>query len=387
MGKKVLSAILSRKALSAIVAVILGFLVGIVIAMILGIKTDNGFTTYMPQDILAPMLKSFTGFDITGREAFNLRYVGEFIVASMPLILTGLSVAFAFKTGLFNIGAEGQLMMGGVAATLCGLYLELPPIIHAIVCLIAAALAGFLFGVIPGYLKAKFNVHEVVTCIMMNYAGLYIANLIYSSLPGFGSNKTPNIHESASLKSEFLSSITNNSRLNWSILVVIVCLVVFWFIINKTTFGYQLKAIGNNKNAALYSGMKVNRGIVMSMGISGAFAGLAGAVLVLGLFGYGRYITGFEEYGYTGIAVALVGANSAVGILFAGALFGVLSVAQPLMQALGIPKDIAVIISALIILFCAIPLLYEKYIDRFLKWRENRKKKKKHTEEKSGGEA
>ncbi|MDL2212190.1 ABC transporter permease [Erysipelotrichaceae bacterium OttesenSCG-928-M19] len=367
---------MNKKALSGIVAVVLGFGVGIIFSMILGIKMDGGLTTYMPQDVLAPMLKSFTGYDITGAEAYNLRYVGEFIVASIPLILTGLSVGFAFKTGLFNIGAEGQLMMGSLAATLCGLYLDLPPIIHPLVCIIAAGIAGFLFGVIPGYLKARFNVHEVVTCIMLNYVGMYFANMIYRSLPGFSSEKTEPLKETALLKSDFLSSITNGSHLNWSILIVVVSLFAYWFIINKTTFGYQLKAIGNNKHAANYSGMKVNRGIIMSMGISGLFAGLAGAALVLGVFGYGRTLTGFEEYGYTGIAVALVGANSALGILFAGGLFSILAVAQPLLQVAGVPRDIAVIISALIIFFCAIPLLYDKYINKYLEKRQHKKAKK-----------
>ena len=122
------------------------------------------------------------------------------------------------------------------------------------------------------------------------------------------------------------------------------------------------------------------------MGISGMFAGLAGATLVLGLFGYGRTLNDFENYGYTGIAVALVGANSALGIMFAGGLFGLLSVAQQILQANGIPRDIAIIISALIILFCAIPLLYDKYIDRFMEWREKRRKPKLSDNNESVGE-
>ena len=377
----------NKKVISATVAVLLGFLVGLVIAMILGLRFDNGITTYMPQDILASMLKSFTGFDLSGRESFTPRYIGEFIAASVPLILCGLSVAFAFKTGLFNIGAEGQLMMGSMAAVLCGIYLDLPPVIHPIVCIIAAGIAGFAFGVIPGYLKARFNVHEVVTCIMMNYVALYIGNLVYKSVPGYNENRTPQINPSASLKSDFLKGITDGSGLSWTFLIVIVAVIAFWFIINKTTFGYQLKAIGHNRHAAEYSGMKVNRGIIYSMGISGLFAGLAGAALVLGIFGCGRYLGGFEEYGYTGIAVALVGANSAIGVVFAGGLFSILQVSQPLMQATGIPREIAVVISALIIFFCAIPLLYEKYINKYLKKREERKKNKEIAPSKTGGDA
>ncbi|MDR1781996.1 MAG: ABC transporter permease [Bacilli bacterium] len=364
----------NKKLLSAIIAIALGFVVAIIFAMILGINTKGGgIHTYMPQEILVPMFKSFTGIDLSGREMFNPRYIGEFIVAAIPLILTGLSVGFAWKTGLFNIGSEGQLMMGSVAATLCGLYLNLPVGIHAFVCIVAAGIAGFITGFIPGYLKAKFDVHEVVTCIMLNYVCLYLANMIFTIQPGYASQKTPPIKETASLSSDFLASISGGSRLNWSILIVIVALIAYWFIINKTTFGYQLKAIGHNKHAAEYAGMKVKRGVAMSMGISGVFAGLAGAALVLGIFQTGRVLQAFEEYGYNGIAVALVGANSAFGILLAGGLFSILQVSQPLLQAVGIPREIAVIISALIIFFYAIPMLYEKYIDRFQKKRKDKK--------------
>jgi simple sugar transport system permease protein len=275
--------------------------------------------------------------------------------------------------------------MGSVAACLCGLYLNLPPVLHAIVCVIAAGASGFVFGYIPGYLKAKFNVHEVVSCIMMNYVCLYLANMIFRAVPGFLEEKTPLVKSSALLKSEFLSRITGGSRLNWSILIVIIAVALFWIIMNKTTFGYKLKAIGANKHAAEYAGMKVNQGVALSMGISGLFAGLAGAVLVLGIFGYGRALTGFEEYGYNGIAVALVGANSAIGVVFAGGLFAILQVSQPLMQAGAVPRSIAIIISALIIFFYAVPLLYEKYIEKFAK-RKKPKEKIEATKE-DGGDA
>ncbi|WP_423364146.1 ABC transporter permease [Mycoplasma sp. P36-A1] len=378
---------MNKKLLTAIIAVLLGFIVGMVFSMILGIKFQNGtITTYTPDTILVPMIRSFTGFDISGHNAFSARYIGEFIVAAVPLILTGLSVAFAFKTGLFNIGAEGQVLVGSIAATLAGIYLDLPPIIHPIVCFLAAIIAGFIFGFIPGLLKAKFNVHEVVTCIMLNYVGMYLANMIFKALPGYANDKTPAIRDSAKISSDFLSQITQGSRLNWSILVVLVACLVFWFIIEKTTFGYRLKAIGHNKDAAKYAGMKVDSGIMMSMGISGAFAALAGACLVLGLFGYGRVLNSFENYGYNGIAVSLVGLNSAIGTVFSGGLFAMLQVSQPLMQSAGIPKDIAVIISALIIFFCAIPALYEKYIDRYEE-KHKEKKLKKEKAKKAGGDA
>jgi general nucleoside transport system permease protein len=361
---------MSRKAITALIAVVLGFSVGIIFASILGIKFVNGgIETYMPHEILALMFKSVTGINFLGHGGFNLRNVGEFLVASMPLILTGLSVAFAFKTGLFNIGAEGQVLVGSVAATMGGLFLDLPPIIHPIVCLILAALAGFVFGAVPGYLKARFNVHEVVTCIMMNYIAFYGANMIYKSFDGFSNEHTPLIKDTAFLHSkegDILRTLTNGSRFDWAFIVVIIAVLAFWFIIKKTTFGYRLRTIGSNKEAARYAGMRVNQGIVLSMGISGIFAGLAGAILVLSIFGYGRVLTGFENYGYNGIAVALVGANTALGTVLSGGLFGMLAVAQPILQQGGVPKDIAVVISALIIFFCAIPLAYAKIVDKIV---------------------
>lgn len=372
---------MNKNVATAIVSILLGFTVGIVIAMIMGIEiTPNGISTYNPIKILTIMLQSFTGFDI--REgSFNSRHIGQFIVSSIPLILTGLSVSFAFKTGLFNIGAEGQLMMGALFATLTGLFIDLPMGIHAIVAVLAAGLAGFLFGMIPGILKAYFNVHEVVSCIMLNYVALSTANLVYRMTPGFSGANTVRLPDSALLTSDFLRRITNNSQLNWSILIVIIAVIFYHVVITKTTFGYRLRAIGNSKDAAEYSGMKVKQGVVLSMGISGMFAGLAGASLVLGVFGFGRVLTGFESFGYNGIAVALVGATSSIGIVFAGALFGMLSVVQASLQAAGIPRDIAVMISSLIIFFCAIPLAYENIVNKISK-----KEIKSNVNDQSGGE-
>jgi len=367
---------MNRKLLTALIAVVLGFVVGLILAFIFGFSNHGNTLTYFPNQIIVPMVRSFTGIDLSGNFPFTPRLIGEFIVASIPLILTGLSVAFAFKTGLFNIGAEGQLIVGGIAAALAGIYLDLPPIIHPIVVLIIAALAGFLYGFIPGFLKAKFNVHEVVTCIMLNYTAMFLNNMIFRGLPGFANERTPDIRPSASLASPFLSGLTGGSRLNWSILLVVVACLFFWFIIEKTTFGYNLKAIGFNKEAARYAGMKVNKGIMLSMGISGAFAALGGATLVMGLFGAGRILTFFENYGFNGIAVSLVGLNNAVGVILSGALFGMLQVSQPLIQGNGVPREIASIISALIIFFIAIPTLYDKYIDKYLDKRKDKQNKK-----------
>jgi simple sugar transport system permease protein len=346
-----------EKLVLPLIAVFLGFLLGSIIVIATGRS---------PLSMFAAMLKGFSGFDIVNDVPFNPRYVGEFIIQSMPIILTGLAFAFASRTGLFSIGAEGQLMVGSLAATTVALVVQAPRFIHLPLVILAAALAGALWGSVPGFLKARFNVHEVTVSIMMNYIALHLNNFVILHI--FGSQdrvKTAFFPETALLKSPFLQSITRGSRLNWGFIPVIIALLVFAFIINKTTFGYSLRAVGYNKEAARYAGMKVNRNIVLSMMIAGAFAGLAGAVITTGTFNFGRALSSAEGYGFDGIAVALVGGNQASGILFAGLLFGMLKSAQPLMQSAGIPREIAGIIQASIVLFVAmqygIKLLLEKF--------------------------
>jgi len=322
-----------------------------------------------PLDIFRALFKTVSGIDVThfgtDLDIFNPRYIGEFFVYSMPLILTGLSVAFAFRTGLFNIGAEGQLIMGSFGAILIGVVFDLPMIIHLPFAVITGVVFGAAWGFVPGFLKAKFNVHEVVVTIMMNYVALYTANYFLKQLPGSDNVKTVPVSPSASLASQFFSDLTNHSRFHWGFVLVIIAVFVFWLIIGKTTFGFELRSAGFNKYASKYAGMKVDRNIILSMVIAGAFAGLAGVVIAIGTFDYGRVLVASEGYGFDGIAVALVGGTAAIGSLFAGLLFGALKAAQPLMQASGIPKDVANIIIASIVLFVAMQNRIKLFLLKF----------------------
>lgn len=342
------------------VAIFLGFSVGILIMIVTGRD---------PLDIFRALFRTVSGIDTTkfgtGKDVFNPRYIGEFFVSSMPIILTGLSVAFAFRTGLFNIGAEGQLIMGSFGAILIGVVFDLPMIIHLPFAVITGVLFGAAWGFVPGFLKAKFNVHEVVVTIMMNYVALYTANYFLKLLPGSSNIKTVQVSESASLASEFFYDITNKSRFHWGFILVIIAVFVFWLIIDKTTFGFELRSAGFNKHASKYAGMKVDRNIMLSMVIAGGFAGLAGVLIAIGTFDYGRVMVAAEGYGFDGIAVALVGGTAAIGSLLAGLLFGALKAAQPLMQARGIPKDIANIIMASIVLFVAMQNGIKRFLIRF----------------------
>ncbi len=336
-----------------VVAVLLGFAVGSVVVMITGKS---------PLVMFNAMLQGLTGLNVA-RGSFNPRYIGELVIQALPIILTALCFGFAARTGLFNIGAEGQLMVGSLAATTVALLVKAPAFIHIPLVLGAGMVAGALWGAIPGYLKARFNVHEVVVTIMLNYVALHMNNLIILNV--FGSVdrvKTAQFPQSALLKDPWLESITNGSRLNWGFVPVLIAIVVYWFVIEKTTFGYGLRAVGYNKDAAKYAGMKVNRNIVLSMMIAGAFAGLAGAVITTGTFSFGRALSAAEGYGFDGMAVALVGSNQAVGILLAGLLFGMLKAAGPLMQSNGIPKEIGGIIQASIVLFVAMKYGLERLI-------------------------
>jgi simple sugar transport system permease protein len=343
-----------------IIAVLLGFLVGILIMLMTGRD---------PIDIFRALIRATAGIDTskfgTGSSVFNPRYVGEFFVFSMPIILTGLSVAFAFRTGLFNIGAEGQLLMGSFGAILIGVVLDLPMIIHLPLAIFTGVLFGAAWGFVPGFLKAKFNVHEVVVTIMMNYVALYATNYFLVQLPGSSNVKTVPVSPSASLASEFFSKITNHSRFHWGFVLVIIAVIIFWLIIEKTTFGFELRSAGFNKHASKYAGMKVDRNIILSMVIAGGFAGLAGVLIAIGTFDYGRVLSAAEGFGFDGIAVALVGGTTAIGSVFAGLLFGGLKAAQPLMQARGIPKDIANIIIAAIVLFVAMQSGIKRFLSRF----------------------
>lgn len=356
----------NQNVLIAIIAIVLGFLAGTITMLVTGQD---------PLILFKSILRAVTGVNLdlvcTGKNFFSVRMVGEYIVYSMPIILTGLSVAFAFRTGLFNIGSEGQVIMGSLVAAIVGVLLDMPRIIELPIVIVGGMAAGAAWGYISGFLKAKYNVHEVVTTIMLNYTAMYFSAMIIKMLPGSSPEKTVPLHDGALLSSSIFSSMTSNSRLHYGIFLVIIALIVFDYIINKTTYGYELKAVGYNPFAAKYSGMKVNSRLAQSMAISGAFSGLAGVLLVSGTFKYGRVLYAFENYGFDGISVALLGNNTAVGSLFGGLLLASLKAAQPLMSAKNVPDAIVDIISALIIMFVAMKYGIIYLMDKMKKRGEN----------------
>jgi general nucleoside transport system permease protein len=330
-----------------LIAVISGLLVSMLLLLITGRN---------PLALLGQLFSSFTGFDLnTGQ--FRIRTIGNLLGYATPLLLTGLSVGFAFRTGLFNIGAEGQYIAGYVGSIVFAILSEnwgLPTFIHLPLTVITAALSGALWGFIPGLLKAYYNTNEVVTTIMLNYTAMYFGSYLIISLPGSGATFTKLIPGTASLRSNFLESVFGGTTIvSMALFIALICALIYHVIIERTSFGYELRAVGLNKHASNYAGINVKRNIILSMMISGAFAGLAGAALSIGYYERGIYFNAFTNFGFDGIAVALVGGNTGIGILVSAFLFAGLRNSMPNLQINNIPLEIAQIIIGLIVLFVA----------------------------------
>lgn len=288
--------------------------------------------------------------------------IGETLLKTTPLIFTGLSIAFAFRTGLFNIGAEGQYVMGTLfTVTAAWIFRDLPGFLLVPTILISGALGGGLWAMIPGVLKAKLGIHEVIVTIMLNYTGLFIANFfIRTSLNPSRLLGTEQKAYSV-LVSEHgrLTQLTDifpvfgTSSVNTGIIIAVVVAIVTWYVLFKTTLGYEIRSVGNNPYAAEYGGISVSRNMILAFAISGMMAGLAGATVVAGLTYKIDQSSHSPGYGFTGIAVALVGKNHPIGVLASALLFGILSNGARKMQIAGIPKEIVDIIQGLIIIFIA----------------------------------
>lgn len=325
---------------TSVAVILLGFLIGTILVALVGKNPANMFKA---------IFQSMVGLR-NNKGVWNPRVIGETLAFSIPYVLCGLTMAFACRVGLFNIGGEGQYVMGLTAAQCVALWVPSFPG-QWILCLIVAILAGAIWGGVVGILKARYQVSEVVATIMLNYIALYLSRLICLQLPGASTYNTSPFPKTAMLQKVFIPT----SNLNVSFFIMIFACLVYWFIMEKTKLGFGFRATGLNKEAARCSGINVVKNIGLAMAISGAFAGLAGACVQLGgAFTSGRILAGQDNYGFMGIAVALVGNNTALGTFLAGILFGILKEAQSLMQNLDIPKEITFIIQGLIVVFIAL---------------------------------
>jgi len=321
-------------------AIILALLVGTIFILAIG---KNPFTAY------AALLKGAFG---------DIYSIGETLENTTPLILTGLAVAFAFRAKLFNIGAEGQFLMGGLAATWVGTNLTLPMVIHLPLTLLAGILVGGLWGGFAGLLKAIRGVHEVISTIMLNFIAIFFISFMVTGpmqeVSDLNIPQTPRIADTAQLM-----KILPPSRLSAGIILALLAAAFIWWLLWKTTIGYEIRAVGLNYFAAEYGGIKPNYNMFLAMMISGGLAGLGGAIIISGLFL--RYQHGFEPgYGFTAIAVSLVGGNNPPGVVLAALLFATLSQGALGMQNIAdVPQDIVYIIQALVIFFVAAPQIIQ----------------------------
>jgi general nucleoside transport system permease protein len=286
----------------------------------------------------------------------SFKGIANMIVAATPLMLTGLAVGVGLKAGLFNIGATGQVLMGGFAAAWVGvLVADLPPWIAIPVALLVGMLAGGLAGFIPGFLKAYTGAHEVVTTIMLNaVVQLMVSGLVNDVFraPGFSFART------APVGNAMLTGV-GNTTLHLGVIFAVICIPLSYWLLWRTTVGFEIRAVGANPTAALYAGMKPRRMMILTMSLCGAFAGLAGAIEIL-RFGYYPAVFG-TSIGFDGITVALLGQANPIGILFSALLLGAMRAGAPLMQIEAqVPVEIIDVIQGVILIFLAAEIVVRR---------------------------
>lgn len=327
-----------------VLSVLMGFVLGAIIMVVFGYNPIYGYQAMLD-----------TAFQ-------SSKSIGEIFVMAAPLIFTALGFSVANSAGFFNIGLSGQALAGWVSSVWVGLILnDSPRFIAILVAVVVGILAGAVAAAIPGFLRAYFGTSEVIVTIMMNYILLHISTHIVNNVIAqkyISTKGTTKMVEAASLKTEFLSSISNGSRLNMGIIFAAVFLVLIWILMKKTTLGYEITAVGLNPFASEYAGMSSKRIIVLSMVISGALAGLGGVVYGLGTFG-NFFIQGSSlSIGFDGMAVSLLGGGSSIGILLSAILFSILKLGgQGMPLKAGVPTELVDVVIASIIFFVGISYL------------------------------
>ena len=365
-----------REVLSPLLAVIAAFIVGAIVIALIG---DNPLETYRL---------------LLGNSFGSARDLGATLFLATPLIFTGLSVAVAFRCGLLNIGAEGQLYVAAFATAWVGItfggtvvnvfgkdvdysWASLPAILLVPLCILTAIVAGGVWGAIPGILKAKFGAHEVITTIMLNSIAIALVSYLtqyHYKVPGDAILQTAPIGKAAYIPqlNEFLPFVPKDVPLNVSFLLAILMCVLVYVFLWKTKWGYELRAVGANPSAAEYGGISPKKQIIIAMTISGALAGMVAVGEVLG-YRHNYYDAFAGEIGVLGIAIALLGRNHPLGIFAAALFFAVLQRGQIFVDAFTpkVSKDIGLVLQAIIILFVAC----EGYIRRLIFANQNKGKK------------
>lgn len=342
---------------------------------------------------LALVIMGYNPFSIYNTMIYNMfgkpAYMVQIIIKSTPIILTGLAFIFASKTGLFNIGVEGQFMMGAIWANLAGTFVSLPWFFHIPFVIFLGFLGGALFASIMGILKALYNVHEVISAIMLNWVAYYLNNY-FVSMPFL---KKPNsefalpIQPSSSIailkewkispegltwrqSNPFWGDILKSNNINLGIFFAILAAFIVYFILKRTTLGYRLKAVGNNPRASRYLGINVPYNLALSLAISGGIAGLAGALQVIGVDGAIYKLLVPRGYGFDGIAVAFLALGNPIGAIFSGLFYSALEVGGARLQGThGLSSHVIALITSIIIFFVAMPYFFTKFFSETSKFK------------------
>lgn len=364
---------------SALLCVLVGLVIGFLALVLLGyISLKGGSAPFTLGDVLSTAYNSGFKQVLLGGVYRLPRGLRNEIALAAPLIMTGLSVAFAFKTGLFNIGAAGQYAVGAFGALYCALIWNLPWYL----CLLGAAVFGAVWGAIPGFFKAFFNINEVITAIMFNWIGLYGVNtLMYGggSSPMYNLKTTKTWPVSAKSPASLIPDLKELGATYFqrpgtiAIFVAVVIAVILWVVLNKTTFGYELKACGYSKSAAKYAGINEKRNIILAMAISGALAGIgAGLYYLSGTAEWQPLVsTALPGIGFDGISVALLASSNPLGVIFSALFIAHISTGGGFMSANIFPPEIADVISGVIIYLCAFMMLFKRRIGGLFTRKEN----------------
>ena len=369
--KRILKNNAVQSLLASLACIIVGLLIGYIV--LLFINPAGAW------DAILTVIKNF--FYYPSKPA-ALKYFGSTLVKTVPLMLCGLSVLFAYKVGLFNIGAAGQYVAGAGAALYCALALHLP----WYVCIIGAMLAGALLGAISGALKSYCNVNEVISCIMLNWISLYVVNMILTTVKETTSPYTYTLssqNPAALIPNLGLGKLfSNNPYVTIALPIGIVVSIIIWVLLEKTKFGYELRATGNNKNAAKYCGMNEKRNIILTMVIAGALAGLGAALL---------FLTGFEQWqcsqssvptmGFNGIAAAFLGGLNPIGNIFSSYFIQHITNGGAYVDKTMYCAQISDLISAIIIYLCGFVAFFKYFINNCIDRSEERKAHKKAEED------
>lgn len=377
MNKNTKQSILRNDGFQTIIAsllcIVIGLLVGYVVLLIINPGGAAG--------AIAAILKNYLYYP---SQAAVMKYLGTTLVKASALLMCSLSVLFAYKVGLFNIGAAGQYVVGAGACLYFGLKLNMP----WIVCLLAAVVLAAAVGGVSGALKAYFNVNEVISCIMLNWISLYIVNMV---LTGVKEQSTPytrplsSVNKSALIPTLGLDKMfSNNEFVTLGVVLAVVMAIVIWVLLEKTKFGYELKATGMNKQAAKYCGMHEKTNIILTMMIAGGLAGLGAGIFYLsGIEQWMVQQTSVPAMGFNGIAAAFLGGLNPIGTIFSSYFIQHITSGGTYVDKTMYCTQISDLISAFIIYLCGFVLFFKLWLNRYL----DKKDEKRLARTQEGGEA